>query len=332
MRSRRGEVQFVAIRVGRSNDPKEVLSLALELRTSRAEALGFVCLWEEFLLEVGDALTGRLKGYTAQHIAAKLGWRGPARKLVDALKSAGLLKTQRNVFFHPYWLQSITGQYARERAELRERWREEKRRQKEKEFQPESDGNGPDVRGDSVRKTDINRSRGSAGSAPPAPPGTGGELGAARWDWIQNNHKRPRDSRRCIPILAAMAEDAWSLCQWVVTEAKPGGALSRSPKKRSLKLDSYRFLANEVYLEFHSERRQKVEAQEQAKKNGGSSLAPATDKVAASIAFVLERLADPELPPEKKEKIRKNWIELNPGERPPWEAHGAPSGAQNAQA
>ena len=67
---RRGEVPFVAIRVGRSHDAKEVLGLAAELKIQRATALGFVALWEEFLLEVGDNLTGRVSGYKPHHLAA----------------------------------------------------------------------------------------------------------------------------------------------------------------------------------------------------------------------------------------------------------------------
>jgi hypothetical protein len=320
MRSRRGESQFVAIRVGRSNDPKEVLALAQALKTSRAEALGFVALWEEFLLEVGDALTGRLKGYTANHIAAKLGWQGNPRRLVDALKCAGVLKTQRNVFFHPYWLQSITGQYARERAELRERWREEKRRAKEKEFQPESVGNGPDVRGGSIRKTDINQSTTSAGTSPQAPPGAGGELGASRWGWLLENHKRPSNSRRCMTILQAMDGETWDLVQWVVRESGAGGDLSSSHKKRALKLDTYRFLVTEAYLQFVRERRKKLATREAAK--NGSTVEPVRDKLAASIAFVVEAMNDPDLPDDEKAKIRERWRTQNPDVTPPWETPG----------
>lgn len=324
MRSRRGEVQFVAVRVGRSNDPREVLSLALELKTNRATALGFVVLWEEFLLEVGDSLTGRIKGYTAAHIAAKLGWEGPPRRLLDALKNAGVLKTQRNVFFHPYWLQSITGQYARERAELRERWREEKKRQREPDQDPDvrtdSSGHGPDVRGVSVRKSDIDQLRESGAPAPQPPPQAGGEKGSARWEVVQALHKRPRNSRLCIRILDAMTEADWDQCRWVLEQHAKGG-LSHSLKKRALKLDSHKFLATEAYLEFLPERRKKLRDENQAAQKGNVS-PDVDDKVANSIAFLLSALADAELPEAKKEKLRAQWRHLNPNTPPPWENGG----------
>lgn len=333
---RRGEVPFVAIRVGRSNDPREVLGLARELKIPRAHALGFVALWEEFLLEIGDALTGRVKGYSADHIAAKLGWEGSPTKLVDALEHAGLLNKQKTTFFHPYWSSSITGQYAIDRAEQREYWRLKKRAQRAGDagdVPGESPGHRGDVPGTSQGTADIKKERngGIRGSAPPAPPGTGGELGATRWDWIQKNHKRPRDSRRCIPLLGALDDANWAMCQWVVTEAKPGGALSRSRKKRALALDSYRFLQNEAYLEFHAERVAKVAELERLSKNG-STVEPVQDKVAASISFVLERLSDPDVSAEKKEKLRRSWMDANPGETPPWEAPGPARGGENAQA
>jgi hypothetical protein len=339
MMRRRGEVPFVAVRVGRSNDPREVLSLARELKTIPATALGFVVLWEEFLLEVGDAMTGRIKGYSAEHIAAKLGWVGQPKKLIEALKNAGLLKTQRNVYFHPYWLQSITGQYARERAELREQWREAKRRQKEKngdqEFLQDSFGKGEDVHPVSDRKTDINQLRDSAEPSPQPPPGGGGEKGSARWEWVQENHKRPRNSQACIKYLGAMTDENWALCQWVVEQARPGGALSLSRKKRALALDSYRFIANEAFLEFLPERRQKLEGQKRATA-AAASVEPTKDKEATSIAFLIEQLNDPDLPDDKKTKLRTRWRDQNPDASPPWEqgpgAPGARGAARSAQA
>jgi hypothetical protein len=129
-----------------------------------------------------------------------------------------------------------------------------------------------------------------------------------------------------------MDEAAWGLCQWVVTEAKPGGALSRSRKKRALAMDSYRFLHTEAYLEFHAERRSKLEAEERAAKSGGSTVAPTADKTAASIAFILQQLHDPEVPAERKHQIRTKWIDANPGERPPWDGNGTDRGAESAQA
>lgn len=324
---RRGEVPFVAIRVGRSNDPREVLGLSRELKISRATALGFVCLWEEFLMEVGDALTGRVKGYSHEHIAAKLGWEGPPKKLIDALHNAGLLNQQRNTYFHPYWAASITGQYALDRAEQREKWRLKKRAQREGDVPGESPGQSGDVQGDSLGTADIQKEMNDGGGSarPPTPPARGGGVGASRWEWIRTHHERPVNSRGCTSILEAMDADTWALVQWVVEQARPGGALSRSRGKRALKADSYRFLRSELYLEFDRERRKKL-AQENAPKPA-PTVEAAHDKVAASIAFVLEQLADPDLSEEKKERARALWRKQNPDVTPPWEEGRGASGA-----
>ena len=333
---RRGEVPFVAVRVGRSNDPREVLSLARELKISRAHALGFVVLWEEFLLEIGDALTGRVKGYSVEHLAAKLGWEGKPRLLVDALKRAGLLKTHKSVFFHAYWASSITGQYARQRAEDREYWRLKKRAQREKDVPGESPGHEGDVQGDSRETADIKKERkkDNPGSAPPAPPGTGGELGAARWEWMRSHYERCVKSRRCVEILQAMTEDNWALCQWVITESARGGALYLSRKKRALRLDSHRFLATEAFLQFLPESRRNLEAQQRRSNGGSPTVEPINplDNTPAAIAFLLEQLSDPDLPAAQKTKIRHRWADRHPGETPPWEAPGGRSGAETAQA
>ena len=261
---RRGEVPFVAVRIGRSNDPREVLGLSRELRIPSPHALGLVTLWEEMILEVGDAMTGRLHGYTAEHIAAKLAWEGPPRKLLAALAGAGVIRQQRATFLHPYWPQSITGQYARDRAELRERWREKKRRQRAGDVPGDISGTEGDVPPLSPEKTHIDRSiYGTGGEAPGSPPHpppqAGGSLGASRWDWIAKNHPRPSNSRACTRLLAELGEELWALVQWSVGLIRnPGPKISLS-KKRALKADAHRFLSSELYLQFLPEWREKLE-------------------------------------------------------------------------
>lgn len=329
---RRGEVPFVAIRVGRSNDPREVLGLSRELRIERATALGFVCLWEEFLMEVGDALTGRVKGYSHEHIAAKLGWKGPPKKLIAALHNAGLLNQQRNTYFHPYWSASITGQYALDRAEQRKKWRDAKRRGRGGDVQEDSSGHPVDVPPESHEKADIQKEMndGGGGARPPAPPARGGGVGASRWEWIRTHHERPNNSRGCVPILEAMDAETWALVQWVVDQARRGGALSSSRGKRALKADSYRFLRSELYLEFARERQKKLAEQKIPK--ASASVEPVKDKLAASIAFILEQLNDPDLSEVDKEKARQRWRAQNPDVRPPWEdASGGPGAHEEAR-
>jgi hypothetical protein len=325
-RTRRGEVPFVAIRVGRSNDPREVLGLARDLRISRATALGYLALWEEFILEVGDALTGRVRGYAAEHLAAKLDFQGTPARIVSALKRAGVLRSQRGSFFHPYWLQSITGQYARERAELREGWRLKKQQQRAgaKDVPAMSQGQQGDEQGTSQGTADIevpsNGVHGPAG--PPFPPQAGGALGAARWGWVSQHHDRPANSRACARYLGLMRDEDWSLCQWVIGLQRAPGSIKLSRKKRVLSLDSHKFLATEAYLQFLPEwRRKQVEPKRPPSEVQAIAASLEGEEAArqqAAIAYVLAQLADSDLDEAEKSKIRSRWQLAHPGTPVPW--------------
>lgn len=331
MRSRRGEVPFVAIRVGRSNDPREVLGVSRELKCSRAEALGFVALWEELILEVGDAISGRVKGYAAVHIATKLGFEGSPAKIVNALKAAGLLATQRGVFLHPYWAQSVTGQYARDRAELRERWRLKKAEQRAEDVPAVSRGQAGDNGGTSMGTADIDRLiNGNGGAAPPpAPRLSPGGAGSARWEWMLKNHDRPRNSRACIRYLDAMTEEDWALCQWVVTRPPAGSAPLSLSRKRVRRLDSHRFLASEAFLELRGEWVEKLAQEKRPPRPAGRpKSSPAEDlasdnarRLMQATAYILAKLKDDEIPAAEKEAAKVKWMSLHPEvSPPPWEA------------
>lgn len=348
MTVRRGEVPFVAVRVGRGQDPREVLGLAGDLKIDPPTALGFVVLWEEFVLEVGDALTGRVVGYTIKHLAVKLGWRGNPRRLADALRDAGLLQTHRSTLIHPYWRASTTGQYARERAEKREADRLRKRRARNRYADPglgedhvsddvtrtsggqprDSDGVGGDSSGNPDINQRTNGARGApAGAPPPGPPGTGGSLGAARWDWIRANHRRPANSRACVKYLGAMTEEDWALCQWVVALPARGLPGSSSGKKRVLRLDSHKFLATEAYLQFSPEWREKLVADKApapAKRSGNvEQVSDEDQRWTMAISFVLAQLADPDLTDDEKDDVRRKWRQRWPDRAPPWEQGAA---------
>jgi hypothetical protein len=307
---RRGEVNFVASRIGRSTDPRECLGLARQLRVETATALGYLILWEEFILEVGDGRSGRVRGYTAAHIAAKLGWQGQPAKLIKALAAAGILRRQRGTYLHGYWGESITGQYAQQRIELRAAWREKKRRQRAEGTSPvvpeTSPGTSPDVFGTS----DIDTRRPS-GSGPPNPPQGGGSLGQERWAWILKNHESPVNPVACIRYLEAMTDEDWALCQWVVEYAgKPGGP-SHSRKKRVMRMDSHKFLATRQYLVFHREWVKKLEARQIT-----GLVAKIEDldqeRRASGRAFMLAQLEDPDVSESEKERIRRRWNHAHP--------------------
>jgi hypothetical protein len=321
---RRGEVPFVAIRVGRSNDPREVLGLARELRIHRAHALGFLALWEELILEIGDAAGGRVRGYSAAHVAAKLGWEGPPARLIEALKRAGVLTQQRNVYVHPYWRDSPTGIYARMRSERREEWREKKAAQRAAgsvdvpgDVSGTNGGRPPHV----PQKTHTDRPiEGLPGTPPPYPPAGGGGPGFARWEWLQKHHPRPRNSQACVRLLDVMPADSWELVQWVV--GLMGKPLPRSigRKKRVLTLDTHRFLATEAFLELLPERREKLARDKQPPAVANVEQPAEAVRLTESIAYVLAQLADHELSDDDKQKIRVRWMNMHPDTPAPWAA------------
>lgn len=321
---RRGEVNFVASRVGRSTDPKECLGLARQLGVEVPTALGYLILWEEFILEAGDGATGRLHGYTAAHIAAKLCWRGRPEKLIRALQDAGVLRRQRGTYLHAYWSQSITGHYARTRVEDREYWRVKKREQRdrdrlqalsERDAVPEmSTGHPGDVPGD---KGDSpldggHKERKDIRTHPPDPPQSGGgSVGRERWRWIREHHKYPVNSGPCARYLEAMTPEDWALCQYVVLElARPGGG-DLSLKKRVRRLNSHKFLATEAYLQF-----QREWAEKQRPREIGELVARIEDveqeRRGSGRAFLLARLADPELTETERARARRQLAELYP--------------------
>jgi hypothetical protein len=344
MNARRGEVPFVAVRVGRGQDPREVLGLADDLKIAPAHALGFVTLWEEFVLEVGDALSGRVVGYSVKHLAVKLGWRGNLRRLSDALREAGLLLIKRNTLIHPYWRESVTGQYARQRAEQREADRLRKRRARNRTGDPavsgadasgdvtrtsggqlrDSGGGRADSSGNPEINQPTNGAHGAPGAGPPpGPPETGGSLGAARWEWIKKNHRRPMNSKACARYLELLTVDDWDLCRWVVALPARGLAGSSSRKKRVLGLDSHRFLATEAYLQFSPEWREKQAADSAPRPpKRSASVEQVSDedrRWTSAIAFVLAQLADNDLTDGEKDEIRAKWRERWPDKAPPWE-------------
>jgi hypothetical protein len=333
MRTRRGEVPFVAIRVGRSMDPLEVLGPARELKISRALALGYLALWEEMILELGDAINGRLpKKYGAAQIAAKLDFPGRPRAIVEALRRAGVLGTYKGVFMHAYWRQSVTGQYASERAEQREHWRQKKADQRAGDVSESLRDNG----GTSLGTADIKKESNGVNGAPPppAPPQAGGSLGASRWKWVEENHKRPANSQACIKLLGTLSADHWALFQWSVGLPARGGPLSMSRKKRVLGLDSHRFLLSEAYLQLLPEWRAKLAHDAAPPKARPPAAAAAADaelaRLKASEKYVLAHLADPELTDDKRSNIKTKWAHAHPHVIPPWEDIAHQSGGAEA--
>lgn len=336
--SRRGEVPFVAIRVGRSQDPREVLGLAAELKISRAEALGYVTQWEEMILELGDGNTGKLPdGYTARHVAVKVGWPGKPQRLERALRNAGLLSSHRKRLMHAYWRTSVTGEYALKRAERREDDRLRKKAERDAaratagegagDVPPESDrtsaGRPQDVHTESGHKESNN----GAAQPPPLPPAhRAGGVGEERWRWLLNNHKRPRDARRCIPLLDAMPDEDWALVQFATALQGVPWPYKRSRKVRVLALDTHALIAKQAYLEFRPEWVEKLDREKRpsVERRAVPRPAPVEDSAERAlqqqkaVKFVLELLADDTASEEEKEKARRRFVVAHPDIPPPW--------------
>lgn len=213
--ARRGEGQFVAIEVNLRGDPVKVGRLCRRLKVSRNEAVGIIAAWREIVLTKGTA-TGLVKDFPAADIADVCDWRGPPRKLVQALADAKELVNRRGgAYAHPYWEDTPTGWYAARRAADRER----------KRIPPNGNGHG-----DSAEPP----RNGHAGSAP-APSGSGQEErpsgapqgapqgGAAdrasRWEWFEASFPIGiEDPAACTAILGDLSPDDWDHLKYALIE------------------------------------------------------------------------------------------------------------------
>lgn len=328
--SQRGETAFVAMRVGRIGDPREVEGLADDLKVRPVEALAYVLLWEEFILQVGDAITGRVKGYRAKDIARKLTHTGPVERLIRAMETAGILKRQRSTFYHPYWRDTITGQYALRRAERRESDRERQQRKRDRDAEAfeaalaaargesfvtrDARVTPPDVTHGSTVNPEINKERkkGRPGSGhPPGPPPSGGGLGSARWEKVIALHPSPMNPDGCIAILDRMSEENWALCLWVLENYDRGARLSLSKKRRAIGRDSHKFLRAAGFLQFRPEYLKKVSAQKEP-----DPLVVAAEferqQTEEGRRSIRELLADPDVPEKEKARKRELFLRARP--------------------
>lgn len=258
---RRGETQFVAVRLGFWTDARVVLGLARELKCSAGEAGSYVLRWEEFVLSVGDALTGRVKGYTLEHLAVAVGWPGKPRKLADALVRAGVLKTQRSILLHPYWLETRTGIYALGRREDADRQQLVRDHARGKHEGGAAEGcpkcgrstNGHPTEGgpsmDGFRTSESKEERTSA-DTPPSPPQGGDLKGSARWGWLLEHAPNPQNEKACREILAKLSDEEWVWVQHAYGWLDPSRGPLMPKKKKVLGWPTDNFLRRGAYLQF----------------------------------------------------------------------------------
>jgi len=231
--ARRGVGNFVAARVGLVHDPK-TLGIARALRISRLEAAMTILLWEEFILEHGEvARRGRnkgqgiVRGYSASEVAEGLLWprERRARLVLDALRAAKMMRCRRGSFVHPYWAETITGEYQLRREEQLEADRARQRRRRSggqpADVTRTSARHPPDVRSGSGDQS-TKASGGRAAGPPQGAPRRGAADRASRWEWFETTYPiGVEDPEGCARALAALPDRDWEHLQFALpTQAK----------------------------------------------------------------------------------------------------------------
>ncbi len=342
MSARRGEVPFVAVPVGYSNNVPETRRLARLLKCSRATALGYLIMWHELFLTEGDAKKGTLTGFTAEDIAEQLDFPGSRpRKLLDSLRAIGVAGTHRKTIKFPGWLNTITGEYAARKVEDREWERERKaayRAARQAQLEALMMGRPSDVPGTNVGRPTLvpweggQKERNESPGQPPQPPATRGESkGASRWRWVFDHHHSPVNPEGCARILEGVDDELWPMVQWLLDGHGPPPPRSSSRKFRLLQGTSYQILAKGAYLKFRPEWQEKL--RQDARPKNGTHKAPAIAVVdeaaersaalAQAVTFVMAELADPDASEAQKEKARGKFRRAWPDVPPPWEAPSA---------
>ena len=314
--SRRFEGSFVAVPLTRMDDPKEVIGLARDLKIETFGAVGLATMWEAFVLAVGDQKTGRVRGYTADQLAARLGWppKRPARELIEGLKRAGLLKQERNRdFVHPYWENSTTGIYAAMREERRGGDRERKRAQREREMLEEVKDVTRDVR---VTNTESgHRSiEGHPDQNPPDPPEKGG-AGFARWENLKK--LRPLwcvDSRTCIRVLDDVSPAHWEMIEWfvrVALEPKWVGGPSSSKKIVLANRNSRLLCTRANYIKILPIWQEELGRRAEAERPRQTEVEKNAENRIHLRKYANDCLAHPESTEAEKERARRTLTELD---------------------
>lgn len=288
--ARRGEGQFVAVEVNLRNDPK-VLGLARRLKIHKLHAVGMVASWREFVLVRGTG-AGVVRGYSRQELAEYLDWqKGPAL-LIDALKAAGMVRTKRGAFLHPFWGETTTGDYAHKKSSERGRKAEERALRKRWEaarpgepwpgLEEARDAlrghslEGPGtVRGPSADAPETNGHKVTNG--PPGPPDAGGAGGGGDprtgiAEWFFEMHPRLKNERICRSLLNKLTVPQAEQLRYALPRQRPRyiAALERRSGKGVPFADKY--LREGYYLEV---RRPAAKA---AKPNGHATPDPAEQK------------------------------------------------------
>ena len=322
-------LNFVAAEDGLEEDPK-ILTLARMLKVDRAHAFWFVMRWRRLVVNTGNVVAGSLpKNYTLADVAAFLDWDGKPTALATAMKATGFLGLKRGRGLHyPGWAHTITGRYAGARESDRLAAQRRRRESKSTVGDPSADVGrrsgdaSADGRPTDGRYLTVSK-EGASADGPPDPPPSGGALGEERWQWLRENAPTPQNSRVCVKILAELSADEWELVKAAYGRyraAKAGVGTPIGRNLRCLEWPTDRFLQIGAYERFRQKARPVRSASTPVKVVELDPAQALEARLQQSDGYLMELLADPDVPEEKKQAARDRWVSVpeNKGRRPPW--------------
>jgi hypothetical protein len=226
----------VAAEVGFWTNP-HVLRLARELREPLAGA--YVLRLREFFLLHGRK--GTVRDYSAEDLAAAIGWPHQPAKLIKALTEVRVLGRRRSTWLYLGWFDTQTGRWVRELEEdaAAARARRERRRA---ELAEGGSGGGSDetASGDVARRRATSpavaptsgQKEGRKEDAHPAPnpPQGGGAAPSVPWETFRNAY--PSERYDNLPAAQRHWERLTPEEQAAAMAALPAALLSMSRKKR----------------------------------------------------------------------------------------------------
>jgi hypothetical protein len=312
----------VVAKVGFWDSPR---TLAFAARVRNPDAGGWVLRLYEFILTFGTD-DGRLPGFSAEEIAAKVRPTCSHRVFFDALKAANFLKRRRRTFYDPEWKQSPMGRYCELRKEDRlyqKELRVARREARLAEIRGEDGGEASVGRRSDVAKTSergsVVRKDGRPPDVPSGPPGAprrGGRDGAARWEWFAQNHLKISAPDKCQRLLEQLTPDEWEHLQFSLPQQM---ARFRGGRERKFCPGAVKYLAEKRFLEIRRPSPQEHKAAALAQKSKHKPNPELTPDAAkkASLKYIVDLMADRDVPAEKIEKQKKIFFD-SWGEKP-WE-------------
>lgn len=207
---------YVALELGFWDDPIH-LSFARAIGEPRT-GVHYIARLREFVLAHGKR--GHLPArYDGDALTAGLGYQGKTRRFIEAMKRARLLVFRRGRgFSYVDWSQTITGQYELEREADAARKRKERAagtadRGGASDSSETPSKDVPRTSGGRLTENEtsiVSKTTPGVGDPPAGPPPQGGDEGAMRLAWTEENYPLGlRDPALCRGLLAELTHDDW---------------------------------------------------------------------------------------------------------------------------